>query len=286
MTILLAGCGDLGTEAGLRFAARGNRVVGWRRSPAKLPPAIEGVAADLSAPNLPLVPEDTTAVVIAVAADSPTEDAYRGAYVRGLANVLDALERDGVTPERVLFVSSTAVYGDAGGGWVDEGTAAFPGGFSGRVLLEAEELLHARFEGTGTTSASLRLGGIYGPGRTRLIDQVRGGSAIIPEDVRYTNRIHRDDAAAAIVHLAAMPLELAPVYVGVDDEPADLGTVLRFLAAEMGLAEPPVGDAGPARGGNKRCRNRLLRGTGFEFNFPSFREGYRDILAGNGVRHP
>lgn len=286
MTILLAGCGDLGTEAGLRFHALGHRVVGWRRSPAKLPAAIEGVAADLSAPGLPRVPADTTAVVIAVAADSPTEEAYRAAYVDGLTHVFDALERDGVRPQRVLFVSSTAVYGDAGGGWVDENTPPRPGGFSGRVLLEAEQLLQAAFSGTATTATSLRLGGIYGPGRTRLIDQVRGGTAVVPEDARYTNRIHRDDAAAAIVHLATVPPEPAPVYVGVDNDPADLGTVLRFLAAELGLAEPPVGDAGPARGGNKRCRNDLLRSTGFEFAFPSFREGYRDILAGNGVRHP
>jgi nucleoside-diphosphate-sugar epimerase len=286
MTILLAGCGDLGTEAGLRFHALGHRVVGWRRSPAKLPAAIEGVAADLSAPNLPLVPEDTTAVVIAVAADSPSEEAYRAAYLDGVRHVLDAMERDGVEPERVLFVSSTAVYGDASGGWVDESTPPAPGGFSGRVLVEAEQLLQARFNGTATTATSLRLGGIYGPGRTRLIDQVRSGSAVIPEDVRYTNRIHRDDAAGAIVHLATMPAQPAGIYVGVDNHPADLGTVLRFLAAEMGLPEPPVGDAGPARGGNKRCRNELLRSTGFKFTFPSFREGYRDILAGNGVRHP
>ena len=286
MTILLAGCGDLGTEAGLRFAAQGQRVVGWRRSPAKLPAGIEGVAADLSAPGLPPVPADTTAVVIAVAADSPSEDAYRAAYVRGVSSVLDALERDGVTPGRVLFVSSTAVYGDAGGGWVDEGTTPAPGGFSGRILVEAEELLQARFHGTSTTSIALRLGGIYGPGRTRLIDQVRSGSAVIPDAPRYTNRIHRDDAAAAIVHLATMSTAPAPVYVGVDDDPADLGAVLRYLADELGLAEPPAGDAGPARGGNKRCSNRLLRSTGFNLTFPSFREGYRDILAGNGVRHP
>ncbi|TLM72774.1 SDR family oxidoreductase [Pseudarthrobacter sp. NamB4] len=286
MTILLAGCGDLGTEAGLRFNALGHRVVGWRRSPAKLPAAIEGVAADLSSPNLPPVPADTTAVVIAVAADSPSEEAYRSAYVNGLTHVLDALAHDGVVPQRVLFISSTAVYGDAGGGWVDEHTPPAPGGFSGRILVEAEQLLQARFSGTATTAASLRLGGIYGPGRTRLIDQVRGGSAIVPEDLRYTNRIHRDDAAAAIVHLAGMPSTPAPTYIGVDNDPADFGTVLRFLAAEMGLPEPPVGDAGPARGGNKRCRNQLLLGTGFEFAFPSFREGYRDILAGNGVRHP
>jgi nucleoside-diphosphate-sugar epimerase len=286
MTILLAGCGDLGTEAGLRFAALGQQVVGWRRSPGKLPPVIEGTAADLSAPGLPPVPADTTAVVIAVAADSPTEDDYRAAYLGGVVHVLDALERDGVTPRRVLFVSSTAVYGDAGGGWVDENTAAEPSGFSGRVLVEAEELLQSRLAGSGATAVSLRLGGIYGPGRTRLIDQVRSGAAVVPQDVRYTNRIHRDDAAAAIVHLATMAAEPAPVYVGVDNDPADLGTVLRFLASEMALAEPPVGDAGPARGGNKRCRNGLLRGTGFGFTFPSFREGYRDILAGNGIRHP
>ncbi|MEE9097367.1 NAD-dependent epimerase/dehydratase family protein [Pseudarthrobacter phenanthrenivorans] len=286
MTILLAGCGDLGTEAGLRFAGLGHRVVGWRRSPAKLPAAIEGAAADLTAGDLPPVPEDATAVVIAVAADSPTEEAYRAAYVRGVENVLAALKRDAVTPKRIIFVSSTAVYGDASGGWVDESTAADPGGFSGRILVEAEELLQARLEGTSTLGVSVRLGGIYGPGRTRLIDQVRSGSAVIPEDVRYTNRIHRDDAAAALVHLATMEAAPAPIYVGVDNEPADLGSVLRFLASELGLPAPRLGDAGPARGGNKRCRNDLLRSTGFTLAFPTFREGYRDVIAGNGVRHP
>jgi hypothetical protein len=83
-----------------------------------------------------------------------------------------------------------------------------------------------------------------------------------------------------------MPSMPAPVYVGVDNDPADLGDVLGFLASELGQPEPPVGPAGEARGGNKRCSNALLRSTGFEFAYPSFREGYRDILAGKGVRHP
>jgi len=286
MTILLAGCGDLGTEAGLRFAAGGHRVVGWRRSPEKLPAGIEGVAADLSTADLPPVPADTTAVVIAVAAASPTEAAYRAAYVEGLSHVLDALERDGAVPDRVLFVSSTAVYGDAAGGWVDEGTTPAPGGFSGRILREAEDLLLSRLRGSGSIPVVLRLGGIYGPGRTRLIDQVRSGAALVPDEPRYTNRIHRDDAAAAIVHLVSMASMPAPVYVGVDNDPADLGDVLRFLGSELGCPEPPVGSAGEARGGNKRCSNALLRNTGFEFAYPSFRDGYRDILAGKGVRHP
>ncbi|MGY3318203.1 SDR family oxidoreductase [Arthrobacter sp. TE12232] len=303
MTVLLAGCGDLGTEAGLRFAAAGHRVVGWRRSPGKLPAAIEGVAADLSSSELPAVPTDTTAVVVAIAADSPTEDAYRSAYVDGLAHVLDAVLASGATVRRVLFVSSTAVYGDAGGGWIDERTTPEPGGFSGRIIREAEELLYRRLSGTGITPVVLRLGGIYGPGRTRLIDQVRGGTAVIPATSRFTNRIHRDDAAAAIVHLCTMDAVPGPVYIGVDNEPAELGDVLGFLAAELGLPQPasesadPSGAAStsggtstsggePSRGGNKRASNARLRSTGFKFQYPSFREGYRAILAGVGVRHP
>ncbi len=217
---------------------------------------------------------------MAVAADSPTEAAYRAAYVDGLAHVLDALERDGVTPQRVLFVSSTAVYGDAGGGWVDESTTAAPGGFSGRVLREAEELLLSRLRGTGSVPVVLRLGGIYGPGRTRLIDQVRSGAAVIPDEPRYTNRIHRDDAAAAMVHLASTAADPAPVYVGVDDR--SRGTWAMCCGSwrpRWGIPEPPVGPAGEARGGNKRCSNALLRGSGLELAYPTFREGYRAVLA-------
>jgi hypothetical protein len=88
-----------------------------------------------------------------------------------------------------------------------------------------------------------------------------------------------------------------PVYIGVDNEPAELGDVLGFLAAELGLPQPASESAGasggtstsggePSRGGNKRASNALLRSTGFEFQYPSFREGYRAILAGVGVRHP
>jgi len=344
MTVLLAGCGDLGTEAGLRFAAAGHRVVGWRRSPEKLPSAIEGVAADLGSAELPPIPADTTAVVVAIAADSPTEEAYRAAYVDGLSNVLDAVLASGANVRRVLFVSSTAVYGDAGGGWIDERTTPEPGGFSGRIIREAEELLHSRLRGTGITPVVLRLGGIYGPGRTRLVDQVRGGTAVIPAASRFTNRIHRDDAAAAIVHLCTMGTVPAAVYLGVDNEPAELGDVLEFLAAELGLPAPAAESTGaaraasggeaaatggasasggttgasasgggtgasasggttgtsasggttgasaaggePSRGGNKRASNGLIRSTGFEFQYPSFREGYRAVLAGIGVRHP
>ena len=285
MTVLIAGCGDLGTEAGLRFVAAGHRVVGLRRSPEKLPPEIQGIRADLSE-ELPELPTDVDIVVVAVAADASTEEAYRAAYLNGVRNVLDALERQSIEPKRILFVSSTAVYKDSGGAVVDESTPTEPTRFSGRVLVEAEELLFARTAGTGTRAISLRLGGIYGPGRTRLIDQVRSGKAVIPAQPKHTNRIHRDDAAAMIVHLASMEQQPEDVYLGVDNDPAEYGDVLRFLAAELRLPEPPEGPANDGGAGDKRCSNRRLRSTGFVFTYPSYKEGYQAILAGEGVRHP
>jgi nucleoside-diphosphate-sugar epimerase len=281
MTVLIAGAGDLGTEAGLRFAAAGHRVVGWRRSPGRLPAKIEGGAVDLTG-TLPAVPEGTDIVVIATAAGERTEAAYRSAYVDATANVLDALERDGVSPRVVLFVSSTAVYGDFGGGWVDEGSPAEPGSPTGRILREAESLLLERHP----HGLVLRLSGIYGPGRTRLIDSVTSGRAVLPLEPQWTNRIHRDDAAAAIVHLTTGVSSLAPVYIGSDEQPADLAEVLGFLAGELELPAPPAGTTSTSRGGDKRCSSALLRGTGFTFTYPTFREGYRAVLAGEGIRHP
>ncbi|WP_311212572.1 MULTISPECIES: NAD-dependent epimerase/dehydratase family protein [unclassified Arthrobacter] len=288
MTVLIAGCGDLGTEAGLRFAAAGHDVVGLRRSPEKLPAEIRGLYADLST-ELPDLPSDVEIVVVAVAADSSTEEAYRAAYVNGVRNVLDALERQSIQPRRVLFVSSTAVYKDSGGAVVDESTPTEPTRFSGKVLVEAEDLLFARTLGTNTQPISLRLGGIYGPGRTRLIDQVRSGKAVIPAQPRHTNRVHRDDAAAMIVHLTTMSQDPDRVYVGVDDYAAEMGDVMRFLASEVGGPEPTTaapGDASDAGPGDKRCSNARLRATGFDLTYPTFEEGYRALLAGEGVRHP
>lgn len=279
MTVLIAGCGDLGTQAGLYFAAAGHRVVGWRRSAAKLPAQIEGVSADLTG-KLPPIPRDTDVVVIALTADGRSREAYRATYYNGSANLLDALDRNGVSPRRIIFVSSTAVYGNDDGAWIDEETAPSPSTETGSVLRETEEMLAERAPQT----VLLRLSGIYGPGRTRLLDQVRTGRAQPQGAPQWTNRIHRDDAAAAIVHLAALP-EALPAYCGTDNEPAVLAEVLAFLASELGEPVPTVPAGGlPATG--KRIRNARLTASGYSFRYPTYREGYRSVLAGVGSRYP
>lgn len=283
MTILIVGCGDLGTEIGLRFVASGQDVVAWRRNADVLPQEFERVSVDL-ADKPPTIPQSVSTVVVAVAADSYTEEAYHLAYITGLTNVLDALERDQIKPERVLLISSTTVYGNTTG-HVDETTIATPDSFGGQITLESEAILHARYADTSTNSIVLRLAGIYGPGRTRLINLITSQTAVIPDSARLTNRIHRDDAAAAAFHLLTVP-NPSDLYLGVDDHPVDLGEVLRFLAHEMSYDEPPTGTVPITRGGDKHCSNRLLKASGFQFTYPGYIEGYRSLLAGIGTRHP
>lgn len=281
MTVLIAGCGDLGTEVGLRLAALGHAVEGLRRDASVLPDAIVGQSVDLSV-SKPFIPPTTDLVVMAIAAAAPTVPAYQAAYVGGLQNLLDALNEARVTPRRFLLVSSTAVYDVNDGSWVDEQTPANPKpGSTDAILLDAERMLHSRLP----TATVVRLGGIYGPGRERLIRQVREGTATVSARSRHTNRIHRDDAAAAIVHLLLREQRLAPLYLGVDNAPVVSAEVLTFVAAELGLPAPTPSEAESQRGGDKRLSNALLRSTGFTFTYPSYVEGYRALIAGDGRRH-
>jgi nucleoside-diphosphate-sugar epimerase len=282
---LIAGCGDLGTEVGLRLAASDHEVFGLRRSPEVLPDAIRPLAGDLGVDGgLPQLP-DAVDLVVHAAAGARGADAYRAVYRDGLRRLVDALVAGGQSPRRVLFVSATSVYGVVDGSVVDEDTPTEPATETGAVLLETEQVV----AGTPFRGVSLRLAGIYGPGRTRLVDRVRDGTAVLPDPPVHTNRIHRDDAATAVVNLLTTDAEVAPVYVGVDDDPADKGEVLTFLADELGVAHPPPAtdaSASRGRGGDKRCANRRLRATGWAPEYPTYREGYRAILAGAGTRHP
>ncbi len=283
MTVVIAGCGDLGTEVGLRFVALGHRVIGIRRSAQKLPPEIEGLSVDLSA-ETPSLPSDTSIVIMAMAPDERSADGYRAVYVDSVRHVTTAIHRECTEPPRVLFVSSTAVYGVNDGTSVDEETPPKPLTSTAATLREGEETLLEQVP----AATILRLGGIYGPGRTREIDRIRDGLSTISSEPRFTNRIHRDDAAAAIVHLLTMPARPRTVYIGVDDCPVEYREVIAFLTRSLDMPMPlsvPNPDR-LAENRGKRCDNTLLRESGFTFTYPTYREGYEAVLEGNGVRHP
>ncbi len=280
MRILIAGCGYVGCELAGRLVAAGHDAWGLSRRPAGLPPGVRPVAADLADPAaLRALPPSLDAIVYAAAAGGPTESHYRAAYLDGPRNLLAALAASGQAPRRVVYVSSTGVYPQRGGSWVDEDSPAEPPDLMGQAMRDGERaVLDGPFPGT-----VLRLAGIYGPGRTHWIDRVKDGSARRPPPGTWTNRIHRDDAARAIAHLLALPAP-EPLYLGVDDEPAELAAVLDFLAARLGVPplppEPDGPGADPMRGrGFKRCSNRRLRASGFAPLYPTYREGYGSLLA-------
>jgi nucleoside-diphosphate-sugar epimerase len=286
MRVLVAGCGYVGAPLAGALAASGHAVFALRRSDGPWPPGATGVRADLCDPaSLDALPPDLDAVVYAASADAFDDDAYRRAYVDGPRNLFAALARKGERARRFVFVSSTAVYGQQEGEWVDESSPTEPPGFSGRRLLEGERIvLDAPRRGV-----VLRLGGIYGPGRTSLVESVRSGRARLrPGPPHYTNRIHRDDCAGALAHLLALP-EPAPLYLGVDREPADEAEVLRWIAARLGMPPPPVAEgerggvppAAPRRArGSKRCSSARLLASGLRLRFPTYREGYGALIAG------
>lgn len=281
MRILIAGCGDVGSHLGIALDAAGHQVWGLRRDSSKLPSAIRGIDADLGLPNtLSELPESVDLVYYTAAASGDRSEAgYRRAYIEGLRNVLNACLSQGSQLKHVFFTSSTSVYGQVNGEDVTESSLTKPQGYSGTVMLEAEQFL-ADYEVPGT---SVRFGGIYGPGRTYLIRTVADGTARLKSrEDHYTNRMHRDDCAGFLAYLATVE-KPAPLYLGVDDDPAAYNDVLRFIAKELAQPVPEVSDQprhDTMRGrSNKRCRNDLLRSTGYKLLFPGFREGYSQLIA-------
>ncbi len=295
---VIAGCGDFGIALGLILAARGVEVTGIRRSSSPLPAPLRTLSLDLaelrsSAKRLipassPLMTADI--VIYAVAAGRREEAAYRRAYIEGVDGLLNVLESRDTAPQRIFFVSSTSVYGECAGREVDEETRPRPQGFAGESVLAGEE----RMLCSPIPATVVRSGGIYGPGRGWLIDRVRRGGRCQDDPPKFTNRIHRDDLAAAIAHLAdlASRRPIADRYIAVDHEPALECEVMEWLARQIGAPLParvrrldPLASKGGADALGKRCRNARLLSEGYVFCHPSYREGYRAVLAGKGVRY-
>lgn len=277
--VLIAGCGYTGIALGKELASEGHTVWGLRRRPELLPATIHPLKADLCDPgSLVLIPPTLDFVFYTAAADHTDDTSYQAAYVIGIRNLLDHLFETHQPVQRLFFTSSTAVYAQTGGEWVDETSETLPRGFSGQRLLEGEGLLLL-----GPFAATVvRMAGIYGPGRTRLIDQVRRGEGVRQTGgPRYANRIHRDDCAGVLQHLMRLSSP-ETLYLGTDNEPADQAEVLRWLARQLG-SPLPRSESGVSSGreskSNKRCRNSRLLQSGYSFRYPTFREGYEAILA-------
>lgn len=279
-SVLIAGCGDIGGRLASQLLAEQWRVHGLRRTVSHLPSGVLGVAGDLFSKQCPADwPKGSLDyLVYSAAATEHDEAGYRAAYVQGLQHVLSWLKQHGQQPRRLLFVSSSSVFGQQNGEWIDEASPTEAGGYSGRVMLEAEQVALD----SGIAATRVRLTGIYGPGREWLLSQVRQGYRVVADPPLYANRIHADDAARLLAFLLKADHEgiaLEDCYIGVDDAPAPLAEVVGWLREFMGVTQWAE-DASVRRAGSKRCSNARAKALGWTPRYPSFREGYAAILEG------
>jgi nucleoside-diphosphate-sugar epimerase len=284
--VAILGCGYIGLELGRQLTARGHEVVGVRRSPEGCESiedaGFRSVRADLTDPDdLARVP-DADVLVFAASSGGRDAAAAREVYVRGLETVLGEFSQRADPPERLLYTSSTGVYGDHDGGWVDEETEVEPTTEKTRVLREAEEVaLDSSIAGT-----VVRFAGLYGPDRYRLERYLEG-----PVTEGYLNMIHREDAAGTVRYLIEEGLARGEVVLAVDDEPASKWDFADWLAEQCGVSEPGketkeerLSDpdlSEPARRRletSKRCSNERLQELGYEFSYPTYREGYHEAV--------
>lgn len=275
--ILVAGCGKLGGAIATRLTDSAT-VFGLRRNPDRVPPHVHGIGADLTRPETleQAVPGDLDLVIYCLTPASYDEQGYRDAYVNGLGNLLSALA--GQPLKRVLFISSTSVYSQDDDSWVDESSPVEPGRFSGEQILAGERTALD----SGHPATIVRFSGIYGPTRQRFLEEVLEGRMDPQSPAPFSNRIHEDDAAGVVEHLVQRVLTEQPVqnlYVASDCEPVRLDEVVAWVRQQVRCAEPVEGARKGGRAGSKRCNNQRLLDTGYRFQFPDFRAGYRAMLA-------
>ncbi len=195
-------------------------------------------------------------VLYAIGLDRSSGATMRQVFVDGLANVLAALP----PPGRLLYISSSSVYGQTDGGWVDEDSPTEPEEEAGRIVLEAEKLLRAKLP----EAIILRFGGIYGPGRLLRQKTIAAGEPIIGDAEKWLNLIHIEDGVQAV--LAAQERgQPGRIYNICDDQPVRRREFYTRLAGAMGLAPPrfaaprPDQPTPPHEKANRRIRNRRMR---------------------------
>ncbi len=277
-TILIAGCGDLGCRLGQTLSDKGHTIFGLRRQISALPNCIQGISHDLSVPpeqnSAPLVlPANIDMVYYILSANSFNDLAYQQAYVLGVQNLLTALDDHQL--KRLFFISSSSVFGQSQGEVVNEADDTLGASFSTQRLLEGEALIQA----SKHASTIIRFGGIYGPGRTRLIDLVNNGKAQCTEGI-YSNRIHTEDCVGVMKHLGQQA-NPAPLYIAVDNQPTLTCKVYEWLATTLGVKKiehiAPTANSRTLQS-NKQLSNKRLRDSGYQFIYPSFKEGYSALL--------
>ena len=270
---LIAGAGYVGGAIAAYFRSKNQKVWGIIQTPERqsaleqigVVPIIVDVTCPETLTSLPAV----DFVVIALSPVERNEENYRRIYLEGIRNLLFKIKTS-FSPLLIVYISSSGVYPDLAGKWVDEVTEPKPDTEEGKILLEAEKQVLT----FGLPAIVFRLAGIYGPTRNR-IRFVKEGKWQPPTVDKYMNMIHRDDIVTAMPVLFNRA-EVGQVYLGVDDEPVRRSEFFYWLCQKLGMPTQKIETSQKILG--KRCQNARLKSLGFSFKYPTFREGYSALL--------
>lgn len=283
VSCLVVGCGYLGLRIAKRWLDLGYEVWATTRTADRakelgdlgLKPIELDIAGGIEEQRLPVV----NRVLFAVGFDRSGPHSQRQVYVEGLRNVLNGLP---TTPEQFIYISSTGVYGQTNGEWVDESSATEPAREGGKCCLAAESVVQSHHR--GQHSVVLRLAGIYGPNRVPFLAKLRAGEALEVVTEGYLNLIHVDDAADVAL---SCPIEIeSPQVFNVSDGHPVLRRVYydaigEHLGVPVRYAEPDPDSARNRRAmGSKRVANRrMLEQLDVHLRFPDYRAGLKQILS-------
>ncbi|WP_315925786.1 SDR family oxidoreductase [Mesorhizobium sp. SP-1A] len=223
-----------------------------------------------STPEIEAALAETTHLVVSIAPDDAGDP---------VLNVAKETIRDRMPRlEWIGYLSTVGVYGDQGGNWVDEASECRPVSRRSALRLDAEREWQALAHEAGRPLAILRLSGIYGPGRNAFVNLANGTARRLVKPGQVFNRIHRDDIAGALRHLAER--KRGGIYNVTDDMPSPPQDVVAYAASLMGIEPPPETDFATAQlspmarsfyGENKRVSNAALKAAGYALRFPDYR---------------
>ena len=285
--LVIFGCGYVGAEVARQGLERGLRVTALTRNEEKAvalrAEGIEVVVADLATDGWHgQVAGGAELVLNCVSSGGGGIGSYRRSYVAGMVSVLEWARAQGPAGT-VVYTGSTSVYPQGGGAVVNEMAPTEGAAERAGILLEAEGLLRAN-RGACARWQVLRLAGIYGPGRHRLLEQVRMGEVAGWGEHRL-NLVYRDDIVAGVwAAFEAAPAVENEVFNLADDGAATKGAIVAWLADRLGVARPRF-TGEPATGRREVTPDRVIANAkakaklGWRPAYPSFREGYEKILS-------
>jgi nucleoside-diphosphate-sugar epimerase len=281
--VLILGVGYLGLPLGKILVSQGHEVFGVHRA-ADGDEALRGVGitplvANITDPgSLRKLPAPFDWVVNCVSSSRGGTDAFRQIFLHGARHLIQWLAPK--PPQKLIFTSSTSVYGQTDGSLVKEDSPTEPVSETSKILVEAEKMWLEAARSQEVPAMVLRLAGIYGPGRGHPFQQfLKGEARIHGEGTRLMNMIHVEDAVGAII-AALKHGRVGEIYNVVDDEPVTERHFFHWLSQELGKWMPPQASeaelAGRKRGvTNKKVSNRRLKmELGYRFLFPTYRIGY------------